>query len=611
MFSDADIDAPFVRLADAAMRIGPPAAAESYLDIEAVIGAAKELGADLIHPGYGFLSEDAGFAQACEQAGLIFVGPSAEVLRLMGNKDEAKRVAESAGVPVLAGYAGRDQGDDAFVRAAMEIGFPLIVKPVAGGGGKGMAVVNSADALPYSLQGARRVAQAAFADDRLMIEKFLLDPKHVEVQVLADGYGNVVHLGERDCSAQRRHQKILEETPAVSIDGETRTTLTDSAVALARVVGYRNAGTCEFLVSDGTVAFMEMNARLQVEHPVTELVTGLDLVEMQLRIATNETLPLTQEQVSFNGHAIEVRLYAEDPSQDFLPQAGTIHHLRFPDGVRVDSGIEEGSRITTHYDPMIAKLIVHAASRVEALEKLSAALDDVEVLGIATNATFLSGFIAIEELARGTVTTSTVDTLPALVVPAAYADEVLFLAAAAEANHLADVQSIDPWGNAGAWRLGGRAPIEVIVRPVGAETEELSIMVSGQGPYRVGTTTIARVEGCHSWTLDDESASVARGVGRWYVWWNKCAYEVLIGHQTRTTDASTASHLMAPMPGQVLAIRVEAKERVSKGQELVVVEAMKMEHSIKAPFDGVVKAVLCAVGESVSKGKVLVDLETD
>lgn len=609
VFSEADAAAPFVRLADAALAIGPATATESYLNIEAVIGAAKELGADLVHPGYGFLAEDARFAEACEQAGLIFVGPGAPLLRLMGAKDEAKRVAAGAGAPVLQGYAGRDQSDAAFIAAAADdIGYPLILKPVAGGGGKGMSVVHDPDDLLQALAGARRVALAAFADERLMIEKFLEDPRHVEVQVVADMYGNVVHLGERDCSAQRRHQKICEETPAPTIDQQTRVRLTDAAVALARTVGYRSVGTCEFLVKDGTVAFMEMNARLQVEHPVTELVTGMDLVEIQIRIALEESLPFTQEQVSFDGHAMEVRLYAEDPTRDFLPQTGTIHHLRWPEGIRVDSGVEEGSEISTHYDPMIAKLIMHAQGRAEALGKLSKALSEIEVLGIKTNLAFLRRFVASTELAEANVTTSTVEAMGSIEESYPPTDEVLSLAAAAEADRLRDPGAVDPWVRAGGWRLGRDAAIEVIVR---VDDDELPLSVEWQGPYRVGDRAVAIADGCHAWTVDGHDASAVWGDGRWYIWSDMTPYEVLIGHQTRTHDASTARHLEAPMPGQVLAVRVQAGDQVIKGQELVVVEAMKMEHSVKAPSPGTIKAVLCFVGEVVIKGKVLVDLETD
>ena len=613
VYSDADEGAPFTRAADVAVRIGPPAATESYLNIEAIIAAAAEAGATLVHPGYGFLAEDSSFAEACEKAGLVFVGPPPAVLEAMGSKDVAKDIARSAGVPVLQGYAGDDQSDDAFKRAAEEIGYPVIVKPVAGGGGKGMSVAHTPFQLERALGAARRAGAAAFGDDRLLIERYLLHPRHIEVQIMADSQGNVIHLGERDCSLQRRHQKILEETPAPNLDPKVRDVLLTSAVSLAHAAGYRSAGTCEFLVGeDGTVAFLEMNARLQVEHPVTEVVTGIDLVEVQLRVAQGHELGIAQEDVSFKGNAIEVRIYAEDPEQGFIPQTGTIEHVAWPAGtdVRIDSGIEEGSRISPYYDPMIAKLIVGAASRAEAVDRLADSLLHTEILGIRNNLPFLLSVLDLSEVRGGTITTDLLSERGEIQTPEnSIPDEVIPLAAAAAAEEIRRSRTTsDPWSKATSWRLGGAAPLKLVVV---TGSEESVVEVHGDGPYRIGSSVVGRVDGtCHGWDLNGVSASVTINGSNGFVWFDGSQYEVGIGALSRAGDRAAASHLDAPMPGQVLAVRVGAGDKVTKGQELIVVEAMKMEHSIKAPADGIVKAVLCAVGERVLKGKTLVDFES-
>jgi acetyl/propionyl-CoA carboxylase alpha subunit len=611
--SDADAGAPFVRIADAAVSIGPAPAARSYLRAEAILEAARRTGADLVHPGFGFLSEDAAFGRAVEAAGLAFVGPSPEVLAAMGGKDEAKRMAEAAGVPVLAGYAGADQDDDALERAAKEIGYPIMVKPAGGGGGKGMAVVRTPEELGGALASARRVAAGAFGDSRLLLERYLGAPRHVEVQIMGDAFGNVVHLGERDCSLQRRHQKILEETPSPAVDPELRRRLCEAAVALARHVGYRSAGTCEFLLDeDGSWGFIEMNARLQVEHPVTELVTGLDLVELQLRVAMGERLPLAQGDVRSAGHAVEVRLYAEDPDEGFLPQSGRIVHLRWPETARVDSGVEEGSVVSTHYDPMLAKLVAHGPDRPSALAALRDALEETEVLGVRTNLPFLRAVAGDTVVTEGRVTTTWLETAYAGWTSGAEAapEAALAVAGAAEAARvLEEAGGPDPWSSAGSWRLLGPGPVRVLLQ---ADHEEHLVEVTGvaRGPFRIGPHTLERGEDHHSWRLDGEPAAAAFGAGSWQVWWRGLPWELPLGARPRLIDAEAGpAHLGSPMPGTVIAVRVAAGDTVSRGQELVVVEAMKMELAVKATAGGVVTAVLCAPGDPVERGQTLVDFE--
>ncbi|HKN89072.1 MAG TPA: biotin carboxylase N-terminal domain-containing protein [Acidimicrobiia bacterium] len=633
VYSEADFGAPFVRMADAAYCIGPAPAAQSYLRVEKILEAAKALRADLVHPGFGFLSEDANFGRAVEAAGLAFVGPPPDVLAAMGGKDEAKGIAEAAGVPVLPGYASHDgdrddQDDAALERAAKEIGYPLIVKPAAGGGGKGMAVVRDADDLLPALASARRVAAGAFGDTKLLLERYLAAPRHVEVQIMADAFGGVIHLGERDCSLQRRHQKILEETPSPAVDAALREQLTSAAVALARHVGYRNAGTCEFLVDDDgrTFGFIEMNARLQVEHPVTEMVTGLDLVELQLRVAMGEALPLTQEDVTPTGHAVEVRLYAEDPDAGFLPQSGRLLHLRWPDEARVDSGVDEGAEVTTHYDPMLAKVIVHADDRPAALECLSVALAETEVLGLRTNLPFLRTLAADPTVAAGKVTTTWLESAypgwTSGVDDAGVPPQAVALAGAAEAARiLSRRRGPDPWAAAGPWRHLEPGPTHVIVQ---ADAGEHLVDVRGTGPFRVGDLALVQTDAAHEpdgdthgWcvfsgagTDDGTRAAAVATPGLVHVFWNGHPYELPLGIRPRLVDAEGGpAQLGAPMPGTVIAVKVAAGDRVERGQALVVVEAMKMELEVKAPADGVVSAVLCSAGDAVKKGQPLVALE--
>jgi len=579
VFSDADAGAPHTRMADEAVRIGPAPASESYLARDKIIDVARRSGAALVHPGYGFLAEDDRFATACEDAGLIFVGPPSHVLARVGDKGAARSLAEEAGVPVLPGYAGDDQSDDALDRAAGDIGYPVLVKPAAGGGGKGMHVVSSAGELRPAIASARRIAKAAFDDDRLILERYIDGPRHVEVQVFADADGTVVHVGERDCSLQRRHQKVMEETPAPNLAQATRTALHDAAVAFARAAGYKGAGTCEFLVApDGTFGFIEMNARLQVEHPVTEAVTGVDLVEWQLRVALGEPLP---EIPPPNGHAFEVRVYAEDADVAFLPQSGRILHLHWPPDARVDTGVEAGSDVSSYYDPLVAKIVTSGRDRSDALAKLRRALAATEILGLRTNLPFLAALTNDPVVEEGRITTDWLERAYADWSTPRDAAGAAAVAAAAEVERLRGARDADPWRSLGSWRGLAAASTRVVVHDESGE---------------------------HVATVRDDAKpdkTAVRDGDRWLVWFDGAPYDFEIGPAPRRLSTA-ASHLDAPLPGQVLAVRVASGDRVAKGAELVVIEAMKMEHAIRAPSDGEVTAVLCAEGDQVVRGQTLV-----
>jgi acetyl/propionyl-CoA carboxylase alpha subunit len=614
VFSDADADAPHVRAADTAVRIGPAPAADSYLRVGAIVDAAHSVRADLVHPGYGFLAEDDTFAQACEDAGLTFVGPPAKVLRAVGDKASARALAEEAGVPVFAGYGGDDQSDATLEREAARIGFPILVKPSGGGGGKGMTVVESAGDLVDALASARRIASAAFGDDRLILERYVPGPRHVEVQVFADHHGNVIHLGERDCSLQRRHQKILEESPAPNLDDTVRARLHEAGVAFARRAGYVGAGTCEFLVSsDGDIGFIEMNARLQVEHPVTEMVTSLDLVELQLRVAQGDALPAID--AAPRGHAVEVRVYAEDP-EGFLPQAGRVVHVRWPSDARVDTGIEEGTQVSTHYDPLLAKIVVHGDDRDAALDVLARALGDTELLGPRTNIAFLAEVIDDPVVRSGAITTDWLGARGEWTWPSRPDDEAraALVAAGAELERVLSQRSSDPWSALGPWRAGGVRGVPVVIRE--ASGVEQAVTVVGTGPFVAGGTELVRDEDCHGWRTNGQRVAAARDdtdadAPHWLVWIARVPYEMGVGPAPRRLSAAAGGRIESPLPGQVVKVLVEAGQHVAAGEELVVVEAMKMEHSIKAPADGTVNAVHCAAGDQVDRGRSLVDFEAD
>ncbi len=608
VYSDADAELPYTREADAALHLGPAAAASSYLDGPRLIAAARAAGADLVHPGYGFLAESAAFATAVAEAGMGFVGPPPRVLAALGDKARAKEIATRAGVPVLAGYQGDDQSDEAFREAAKRIGYPVMVKPLGGGGGIGMQRVREPAALPEALAKARRIATASFADERLMLERLVERPRHVEVQVLADTLGAIVALGERDCSAQRRHQKVIEETPAPSIGDATRRAMADAAIAVAREAAYASAGTVEFAVDEhDDFWFLEVNARLQVEHPVTEVVWDVDLVEQQLRVALGERLALGEP--APRGHAIEVRLYAEDVEAGFLPSTGRLLHVGWPEGVRVDAGYEEGNEVTRHYDPLIAKLVAYGPHRKLALAKLEEALAHTEVLGVRTNLRFLRALAAHDQFAKGRVDTELVSREFEHLVPDGRqaTPQALALAAAAVVDAARDAG--DPWTARGAWRTGEGRATTVVLHDGAAEH---AVRVRGRGPYDVGGHTIARGDGePHRWTVDGAPAAAARERSRIWVACEGRTFEVESGAPPRMVDLARGAEVAAPMPGVVIASCTEADRRVRRGDLLFVVEAMKMELRVEAPADGVVKRVLASVGEQVRRGQRLAEFEAE
>ena len=624
--SEADRDALHVRVADTAICIGPAPARESYLNIDAVLRAARESCADAIHPGYGFLSENAGFAEACESAGIGFVGPPGSAIRTMGLKHEAKAIAAAAGVPVVPGYMGDDQSDRVLHKEADRVGYPLLVKAVAGGGGKGMRVVRDAAGLEEALRGARGEAENAFGDDRLMLERFLERPRHIEVQVFGDTHGNCLHLFERECSVQRRYQKIIEESPSPFIDATTRGAMAAAAVRTARAVGYVNAGTVEFIVgADGAFHFMEMNTRLQVEHPVTEIVTGLDLVEWQLRIASGERLPLGQEQVTQQGHAIEARIYSENPRRGFLPSTGRIERLACPPedaNWRIDRGVEEGDTITVHYDPMIAKVIASGHDRDAALGVLRHRLDRTAIFGVATNLALLREIARHPQFEAGDVDTGFVDReLEALTRPRPPASESLLLAAelaldtvAVNATH-GDADS--PWACGDAWRASGSSGQAIglqipAFQRLRASRRARRIEVSQPGATRAGSVTAA-------------------GPGRYRVDAGDGARDIelirhgarlqIIGAQADEISLAEAwpfergvedadAHPASPLPGRVVELRVKTGDTVARGDVLAVVEGMKMQHAIRAGLAGRIVGVRAHPGELVEAEAILFDIES-
>ena len=602
VYSDADAEAPFVREADSAIRIGPAPARDSYLNVPSVIAAGRDSDAGLVHPGYGFLSEQAAFAEAVAAAGMTFVGPSPTVLRRLGDKAEAKAAAERAGVPVVPGYRGADQRDEVFAKAAKSVEYPVLLKPAAGGGGIGMQLVTEEADLREALARARRTARAAFGDERLILERAIDRPRHVEIQLLADAHGTVRVLGERDCSAQRRHQKVIEESPSPAVDAKLRARMSDAAVALAKAVGYVNAGTCEFIVDQrGEFFFLEVNARLQVEHPVTELVWGIDLVEQQLRIAMGERLSLG---ASPRGHAIEARLYAEDPAAGFLPSTGRISHLEWQPDARVDSGIEEGSVVTADYDPLLAKVIVHAGDRPAAVEALGAALRGSTVLGVRTNERFLRNLLADPAMLAGRVDTGLIGRSPDLASgPGETPAEARALGAVAFAASTAlTVDPRDPWGALSGWRAGTPATISVLL-------DDRPARVRGSGPFEVDAFSITPDEKAGHWLLDGEPAIAIRDGTAVWVKWRGETYVLDTAGRERSVDALAGTEITAPMPGVVLAVHARPGQRVARGDLVCVVEAMKMELRVEAPGDGTVTRVLCAEGDQVKRGQRLAEFE--
>lgn len=597
VFSDADADARHVREADTAVRIGPAPAAESYLSVDRLLDAAARTGAQAVHPGYGFLAENAGFARACEEAGLVFIGPPADAIALMGDKIRAKETVQAAGVPVVPG--GRDPE---LAEAAHALGAPVLLKPSAGGGGKGMRLVRDMTVLEEEIAAARREARASFGDDTLLVERWVDRPRHIEIQVLADGHGNVVHLGERECSLQRRHQKIIEEAPSVLLDERTRASMGEAAVQAARSCGYRGAGTVEFIVPGGDPSsyyFMEMNTRLQVEHPVTELITGLDLVEWQLRVAAGEKLGFTQDEVTLTGHAVEARICAEDPARGFLPSGGTVLLLNEPqgDGVRTDSGLSEGTEVGSLYDPMLSKVIAHGPDRETALRKLRAALAETVTLGVQTNAGFLRRLLAHPAVVTGDLDTGLVERVVDELVTTDVPEEVYEAAAAVRAKALEPRTDgwVDPFSVPSGWRLGGTPKPPAFHLRV-----HDPVTYTPRGTSAVAGATV-------SVTLDGVRHTFHRAgewVGRDGDAWQVRDHDPVAASLSRSAHAG-ADSLTAPMPGTVTVVKVAVGDEVAAGQSLLVVEAMKMEHVISAPHAGTVAELDVTPGTTVAMDQVL------
>ncbi|MBB5960266.1 acetyl-CoA/propionyl-CoA carboxylase biotin carboxyl carrier protein [Saccharothrix tamanrassetensis] len=595
VYSDADADALHVRLADVAVRIGPAAARESYLSAERIIDAARETGAQAVHPGYGFLAENTDFARACEKAGLVFIGPPADAIDAMGDKIRAKLTVRAAGVPVVPGRTEAGMTDDDLVDAAGEIGFPVLLKPSAGGGGKGMRLVHEAGALRDAIESARREARGSFGDDTLLIERFITNPRHIEIQVLADAHGKVVHLGERECSLQRRHQKIIEEAPSPLLTPEVRAAMGRAAVDAAKSVGYVGAGTVEFIVdgSTGDYFFMEMNTRLQVEHPVTELATGVDLVEWQLRVASGEHLLL--DDVEPAKHAVEARVYAEDPARGFLPTGGTVLRLHEPEDVRVDSALQVGLVVGSDYDPMLAKVIARGDTRAEALRRLDAALGRMVVLGVTTNIPFLRALLHDDDVRAGNLDTGLVERKLDSLVRDEVPDEVY---AAAALERQASLRGEDPWERPGGWRIGEHAWTTWRVDDVDVRVRGEEVVVGQGEPFRLTAEVVDGdlVVGTRRYAMARSGNVLWLGAGgrTWAL--TETGQSELSAHRSE----GSAGPVTSPMPGTVLVVRAAQGDHVTAGQALFVVEAMKMEHTVTAPTDGVLAEVNVQAGQQVA-----------
>ena len=614
VYSDADVNALHVEQADDAVRLGPAPAVDSYLNIDRLLNAARVSGAQAIHPGYGFLSENAGFAQAVSDAGLVFVGPSARVIETMGSKIAAKETVAAAGTPIVPGYLGADQSDARLESEALAMGFPLLIKASAGGGGKGMRIVERAEDFAAALAAARREAMAAFSDDQVLLERYLTAPKHLEVQILADGKGNTLHLFERDCSLQRRHQKVVEEAPGPTVSEELRERLGTAAVQAAEAVQYSGAGTVEFIAEGDEFYFMEMNTRLQVEHPVTEAITGLDLVAWQLRIAAGETLPYRQEQLRATGHAIEARLYAENPRRRFLPSSGSLVHVAMPDNVRVDSGVRSGDAVTPNYDPMLAKLIAHGKDRESARRKLLAALRQTELAGVAHNVDYLADLVDSEAFRDGAYTTGTLASLgETLAAPLdqRHQDAAVIAAQVAALSGT----GAGSWGATG-FRLNQPAHVQQRWRldkqRIDCVRNGSAVLVNAR-PYRLEDATCIGLDAQRcavTLQLEDQRLDLT------VVTQGSTTYVICAGATVRLdpwieADAAASAggigtDIAAPMPGAIIAVNTSVGAQVAAGDPLVVMEAMKMEHALAAPTTGEVTAVAVAAGDKVADGDLLV-----
>ena len=639
VYSDADINARHVSLADEAIAIGPAPARDSYLVAEKLIDAAEHTGAKAIHPGYGFLSENAGFAKACEAAGIIFIGPSCRAIEVMGSKSAAKNIMQQAGIPLVPGYHGDNQDEALLLGEAEKIGFPVMLKASAGGGGRGMRVVNRATEFSAALRSAKREALAAFNDDKMLLESYLENPRHIEIQVFCDNHGNAVHLFERDCSIQRRHQKVLEEAPAPGMTGATRTAMGNAAISAARAIDYSGAGTVEFIVdNNGRFYFMEMNTRLQVEHPVTELITGQDLVEWQLRVAAGEPLPASSEQLAINGHALEARIYAEDPDNHFLPATGRLNHLRFPETtahVRVDTGVRQGDTISIHYDPMIAKLIVWDKDRNNCLRRMVEALRQTQVAGVMTNIDFLAAVISHQAFQEAEFDTGFIERHQADLSPGnePAPPEILSLAALyrvlrrtcqAGENAAISADPTSPWWATDSWRLNlldeehfrfhdGIREHEVGVTVAGKRhsTENNNLGQSGNDYLiRTGNKVIracGRLEPDRGLVamLDNTQWRTAVVEDHEYLIIFDPDHTYRLKQVTDTgysSEEEASGTLISPMPGRVIEVMAAAGQQVKKGDALMVLEAMKMEHVIAAPHDGTVQSLHYQADDMVGEG---------
>jgi 3-methylcrotonyl-CoA carboxylase alpha subunit len=626
VYSEADRDAMHVAMADAAVLLGPARARDSYLNMERVIDAARRSGAEAVHPGYGFLSENAEFAQACADAGLVFVGPTAAMMTAMGSKSGSKMLMEKAGVPLVPGYHGEAQDEATLAKAADNIGFPVLIKASAGGGGRGMRIVVSRSELAAAITSARREAKAAFGDDRLLIEKFVENPRHIEVQIIGDSHGNLLSLFERECTLQRRHQKVVEEAPSPTLNPAQREAVCAAARKAAAAVNYAGAGTIEF-VSDGKdVFFIEMNTRLQVEHPVTELITGIDLVEWQLRVAFGEKLPLNQDQIKFNGHAIEARVYAENPHKNFMPSVGRIRTWRTPDqsnGLRIDAGYGEGDAVSPHYDAMLAKVIAWAPTRDAAIERLNRGLEETDVRGIVTNIPFLSALLTHPDVRANAIDTGFIEReLKTLAPPPAAPGDLELCAAVAaildDETKAARAEAHSPWRTAGWMAVGRRQRLFAFRDRQGAERK--ITLKYGNGPATLSIdardfafTCSSSVDGGFDLTLDGMKSHILA---------------VIEGHELylRTRNGRFELHwvdpfggddeeqvgedkIVAPLPGTVVALLAEEGARLEKGAAILTLEVMKMEQTLRAPFAGVLKRIKCKVGDIVQEGVELAEVE--
>ena len=628
VYSDADEKACHVRMADEAVHIGPAASRESYLRGDVIIEAAKKTGAQAIHPGYGFLSENAAFSAACEKAGIVFIGPTPEAITAMGLKDRAKDIMQRAGVPVVPGYQGKTQDPAHLLAEAKKIGFPILIKAVAGGGGKGMRLVEAEKEFAAALQSCQREAENAFGNAHVLIEKYITKPRHVEVQVFGDSHGNAVYLFERDCSLQRRHQKVVEEAPAPGMSDKTRAAMGDAAVKAAKAINYRGAGTIEFIADLAlkNFYFMEMNTRLQVEHPVTEMITGQDLVEWQLRVAAGEELPLSQKELSISGHAFEVRLYAEDPANQFLPQVGKITRFSAPDDVRLDAGIETGDRVSIHYDPLIAKLIVHGRDRDEAIHKMAKALSETALAGVNTNQEFLHNVFVHKDFIKGAVDTGFIARHEKDLIPAAYGRagrDDLALAAVYflrglnnRAPEQSDITSGDPWDTRDNWRMFNPVTKKITLVNRGERTEVTATCHPDSFDLLIGTDKIAaRFESFEGGRL---SANVDGRVMGVLVAAHRRDLTVFHGGRVMNVhlfmqgaeggDAAGEGRILSPMPGKIIDVLVGKGDSVNKDQPLLIMEAMKMQMTIRAGCSGVVDELPFAAGAQVQDGVLLVSI---